>query len=133
MNYYNTSIEVAKDFSVTVADVPKTKSDAKTTRVLQYDTIAEQPYEYTQEDVLFASFFARGGIPDEDRTEERRTFFSRIQSCLRRSALGKRYGWEIHHDHEGKVALYAIESDAYKRFVEDSPLSHLKAMRSSRA
>lgn len=133
MNYYNTFIEVAEDCPVSVAEVPKTKSDAKTASVLQYDMIADQPYEYTQEDVLFESFAARRGIPEKDRPAERRAFFSKGQPCLRTSALGKRYGWGIHHDRDGKVAIYAIESDAYKRFVKDNAITHLKALRSSRA
>jgi hypothetical protein len=46
--------------------------------------------------------------------------------------LGKRYGWGIHNDEDGKVALYAVESDEYKRFVNDNSIKHLKAMRSKR-
>lgn len=133
MNYYNTFIEVAADCPVSVAEIPVPKGSAKTAPVLQYEMIANHPYEYTQEDVLFESLAVRKGIPEEDKPVERQTFFSKDQPCLRTSALGKRYGWGIHHDEDGKVALYAIESDDYATFVRDPGIKHLKAMRSSRA
>jgi hypothetical protein len=52
---------------------------------------------------------------------------------LRTSALGKRYGWGIHCDATGKVALIAHESDAYQQLATDPQMKHLKAMRSKRA
>jgi predicted DNA-binding transcriptional regulator YafY len=59
--------------------------------------------------------------------------FCKGQACLRASALTKRYGWGTHHDGEGKVALYAVESEAYKQYSEDAALKHTKGMRSKRA
>lgn len=60
-------------------------------------------------------------------------FFARPQACLRASPLPKTYGWGLHFDATGRVALYAVESPEYKRFIEDESISHLKAMRSRRA
>lgn len=133
MNYYDTFIEVAEDCPVSVAAVPQPKGDTKTVPFLQYEMIANHPYRYTQEDVLFEVFAERDGIAHKDKPTERRQFFSKDQPCLRSSALGKRYGWGIHNDEDGKVALYAIESDDYKRFVSDNEINHVKAMRSKRA
>jgi hypothetical protein len=64
---------------------------------------------------------------------EREKFFAKDQPCLRSSALGKRYGWGIHSDADGKVALYARESQDYQRLANDPTLKHLKAFRSKRA
>jgi hypothetical protein len=132
-NYYNTFIEVADDCPVTAAEVPQSKGDSKTVPVLQYEMIAIHPYAYTQDDVLFEVFAERNGIAAEDKPAARERFFAKDQACLRSSSLGKRYGWGIHNDKDGKVALYAVESDEYKRFVNDRAIKHLKAMRSKRA
>lgn len=133
MNDYNTFIEVAEDCPAQVAQVPAMKGDSKTIPVLQYEMIANHPYKYTQMDVLFQVHAMRNQIPEEHMQAARETFFSKGQPCLRTSSLGKRYGWGIHHDQEGKVALYAVESDEYRAFMNDASIKHTKAMRSSRA
>ncbi|TDF97956.1 DUF6157 family protein [Paenibacillus piri] len=133
MNYYGTFIEVAEDCPVRVAELPKAKGDAKTIPLLEYEMIANHPYQYTQEDVLFGVFAQRNKIMEAQRQAAREKFFSKGQPCLRASSLCKRYGWGIHHDAQGKVALYAVESDEYKKFMNDASIKHLKAMRSSRA
>jgi hypothetical protein len=133
MNYFDTFIEVADDCPANTALVPQPKGQKKTVPVLQYEMIAGQPYRYTQEDVLFEVYVAYNDIPAAERPAERERFFTKGQPCLRSSALGKLYGWGIHGDANGKVALYAIESEDYKRLAGDSNLKHLKAMRSKRA
>ncbi|MDQ6659807.1 MAG: DUF6157 family protein, partial [Chloroflexota bacterium] len=88
---------------------------------------------YTQEDILFETYAESNQIPAADRPTERHKFFAKEQPCLRSSSLGKRYGWGIHSDINGKVALYAIESRDYQRLAGDPTLKHLKALRSKRA
>jgi uncharacterized protein DUF6157 len=88
---------------------------------------------YTQEDVLFETHAEHKGIPQADRPGERERFLAKDQPCLRSSPLGKRYGWGIHSDAEGRVALYAVESEAYQRLASDEGIKHLKAFRSKRA
>jgi len=46
--------------------------------------------------------------------------------------LTKRYGWGIHFDAEGKVALYAVESEEYNHLSQNKNLKMLKAMRSKK-
>jgi Family of unknown function (DUF6157) len=132
-NYYDTFIEIAPDCPAESASVPTAKGDKPTIASRQYDMIANHPYKYTQEDVLFETYADANDIPAESRAAEREKFFSKGQACLRASALGKRYGWGVHNDADGKVALYAVESDEYKRFAADGNIKHLKAMRSKRA
>ena len=95
--------------------------------------IANHPYRYTQEDVLFETYADHKEIPKANRPAERTKFFAKDQACLRASALGKRYGWGLHHDEHGKVALYAVESKEYKRLASDKTIKNVKAMRSKRA
>ena len=133
MNYIDTVIEVADDCPAQTAVVPAEKGGKKTIPVLQYELIANHPYTYTQEDVLFEAYAEYNGVPAADRLNERQTFFAKEQPCLRSSALGKRYGWGIHSNASGKVALYAVESPDYIRLACDGTLQHIKALRSKRA
>jgi len=47
--------------------------------------------------------------------------------------LTKRYGWGVHSDDNGKVAIYGMDAAEYKKFVADKKLEHTKGMRSKRA
>lgn len=132
-NHYNMFVEVAEDCPVTAAQIPVAKNETKTIAVIQYEMLAHHPYTYTQEDVLFEVHAYRNNIPNERREEERERFFSKGQPCLRTSSLGKRYGWGIHHNAEGKIALYAIDSAEYEALKNDDSLKHVRAMRSSRS
>jgi hypothetical protein len=133
MNYYNTLIEVAEDCPVTAAEVPQAKGDKKTKPVLEYEMIANHPYEYTEEDIAFEAYAIMHDIPKADWPKERRNFLSKDQACLRVSSLGKRYGWGIHNDADGKAALVAVESAQYKKLVQDPEVTKVKTFRSKRA
>lgn len=130
-NYYNTFIEVADDCPVDKAEVPPERS-RKTKVRMQYELISENPYEFTSDDLIFHIYAQRHDIPESKREEEREAYFAKGRACLRSSSLGKRYGWGIHYDEDGKMALYGIESDEYQMFAKDENLEHHKAMRSSR-
>ncbi|MGG3311316.1 DUF6157 family protein [Paenibacillus lautus] len=133
MNYYNTFIQVSEDCPVSEAVIPKAKGESKTIPVIQYEMLSNHPYRYTQEDVLFEVFAERNQISETERAAAREKFFSKGQPCLRTSSLGKRYGWGIHHDAEGKVAIYAVESDEYLKLMNDKSIAQCKAMRSKKA
>jgi hypothetical protein len=55
-NYYDTFIEVADDCPAGVAEIPAPKGGSQTAPGLQYELIANHPYKYTQDDVLFEVF-----------------------------------------------------------------------------
>lgn len=99
---------------------------------MQFDMISKNPYKYTSDEVVFRVFADRNDLVESEYEAARAQFFSKGQPCLRASPLTKRYGWGIHFDHEGKMALYSSESQEYKRFVEDESLKVVKAMKSSR-
>ena len=94
--------------------------------------IANAPYVYTSDDVIFGVWADRKGIPEADRDAARAEFFSKGQACLRASDLGKKYGWGVHHDAEGRIALYGVESESYRRLLDDPDVQVTRAMRSSR-
>ncbi len=130
-NYYNTFIAVAEDCPAFLAVIPQLKGDNRTIALQQYELIAKNPYKYTQDDVLFMVYAERQGI-DMDDTAAREAFFSKGQACLRASPLGKRYGWGVHCDGQGKLALYAVESADYSRLARDKKLKQTKAMQTKR-
>lgn len=94
--------------------------------------ISKNPYKYTSDEVLFQVFADKNELTESEYEAAKAQFFSKGQACLRASPLGKRYGWGIHFNHEGKMALYGSESEEYKRYLEDKTLNIVKAMRSSR-
>jgi len=131
-NYCNTLIEIAEDSTATAGQAPPTKGDKKTIANLQFEMLAGHPYEYTSDDVLFAVFATRKGIPTDQLAKERERFFSKGQPCFRASPLTKSYGWGIHSNEDGKIAMYALDSDEYQTLVADESVAKTKAMRSKR-
>lgn len=132
-NYYDTFIAVADDCPISAAEVPQQKGDLRSVAGMQFEMIAGHPYEFTSDDVLFEVFAERKGIEPANKAAERQRFFSKGQPCLRSSALGKRYGWGIHSDAAGRVAVVALGSEEYGRLAGNAELAQLKAMRSKRA
>lgn len=131
-NYENTFIEVAEDCPTEIGEVPPLKGDKKTVANLQFDMIIDHPYEYTSDDVLFQVYAIRNEIGKHDLKEARAQFFSKGQPCFRASPLGKRYGWGVHNDEQGRIALYARETKEYKKLSGDKKLKIVKAMKTSR-
>ena len=130
-NYHNTFIEIAEDSPATKGEMPPLK-DKKTIANIQFDMLYEHPYKYTSDDVIFSAYAIKNQIPKSELKEARTQFFSKGQPCMRTSPLTKRYGWGIHNDETGKIAMYACESAEYKKFTKDKKLKVIKAMKSSR-
>ena len=130
-NYFNTLIEIAEDCPLAAAEEPPMKGEDKTVARLQFEMILEHPYRYSSDEVIFGIFAARNGLQGSLQTE-RELFFSKGQACLRSSPLPKRYGWGVHHNAEGKVAIYPVDSEEYRRLATDTGVKKVKAMRSRR-
>ncbi len=132
-NYKNTFIEVAEDCSLSEAKVPELKGNKPTVATLQFEMLSRNPYKFTSDDLLFSVYAIRNDLPESEWESQRAVFFSKGQACLRASPLTKTYGWGIHSDESGKVALYGRGTEAYEKFVTDAGLKKLKAMRSRKA
>ncbi|WP_147916654.1 DUF6157 family protein [Ruania zhangjianzhongii] len=132
-NYIGAFIQVAEDCPVGTAEQPPAGGKAPTVAALQHEFISTHPYEFTSDDVLFQVYALRQSVSAEARPAAREAFFGKDQACLRSSPLGKRYGWGIHHDAQGRVALVPLGSDEYRRLSSDPAVKQLKAMRSKRA
>ena len=130
-NYTSAFISVAEDCPAETGSIPPEKQDPTAAR-MQYEMISENPYRYTSDEVIFAVYAARNGIGPADLEARRAAYLSKGQACLRASALGKRYGWGIHHDAESRVALYPRDSEEYTRLSQDPALKQVKAMKGAR-
>lgn len=136
LNYTNTFIAAAEDCKAASGKKPEPKGEKPTAAVVQYQMLVEQPYRFTQEDILFASSAAmreNPNVTEGERTRLRKDFFSRAQACLRASPMGKTYGWGIHFNAEGKAAAFGVETSEYAQFAKDSGLYQTRAMRTKRA
>jgi hypothetical protein len=131
-NYQNTFIEIAGDCPETSGEMPPAKGENKTAANLQFDMLIDSPYKYTSDDVLFQVYAIKNGLKKAELKEGREQFFSKGQPCLRASPLTKRYGWGVHSDEKGKVAIYGCETAEYKKFAKDKSLLVVKAMKSKR-
>lgn len=131
-NYENTFIEVAEDCPAVMGEIPKIKGNTKTVAAIQFEIIRKNPYKFTSDDVLFQVFADRNDLTKSEYITGREQLFSKGQACLRASPLTKRYGWGIHNDENGKIALYAMETPEYQKFLGDKNLKVVKAMRTSR-
>ncbi len=131
-NYYNTFIEIAEDSPADRGEMPPQKGQKKTVANLQFEMLYEHPYRYTSDEVLFGVFAIRKEFEDGELNEQREHYFSKVQPCFRASPLTKRYGWGIHSNAEGKIAMYGVETEAYQKFLADESIPKVKAMRSKR-
>lgn len=131
-NYQNTMIMIADDSPSSAGEIPPVRGDKKSIANLQFELMHKAPYKYTSDDVLFEVYAIRNEITKAERKAARAQFFSKGQPCLRASPLTKRYGWGVHSDAEGKVALYGAETKEYKNLVDDKKLVKVKAMKSAK-
>ena len=131
-NYFDTFIEVAEDTKVIVGTKPLSKGDKKTVAEMQYELIAKNPYKYTSDDVFFQVFADRNNVPEGEYKQAREQFFSKGQPCFRASPLTKSYGFGLHNNGEGKIALYGIETNEYQQFISEPKVKKVKAMKSKK-
>jgi hypothetical protein len=141
MSYTKTFIQVAADCPVEMGVVPARKKDTKTAHLIQYELLSENPYKFTQGELIYEVHLQHKQIPQSEiearGNEIREELFAKNHPCLRASMLPKKHGWGVHYNEEGKIAIYPMESEAYQQFVEagnqcaDGP-QLLFAMRSSR-
>lgn len=130
-NYLDTLIEVAEDTKAAQGTPPPNK-EKKTVAEMQYEMLANNPYRYSSDDVLFFVYAERNGLTEAEHDQARAQFFSKGQACFRASPLTKTYGFGIHSDTTGKIALYGMETEEYEKFVTDENVKKVKAMKSSR-
>jgi hypothetical protein len=101
-------ILVAEDCKVDRAKPPPYGGGDKTIARHYYEVLIENPYRYTEEEARHEVHFVRRGRRD-----------LKLPSYnIKRSPLVQRYGWGIHRNSEGKLALVPRESDTYRQLKD---------------
>lgn len=135
--YRDTFIRVAPDSTATTGRVPPMRGGVPTVPLIEYELLSRQPYKLTQHDLIFETHVRRKGISEKDAKTRRdaiwKELFQKSHPCMRASLLPKKYGWGVHYDARGRIALHAVDSPAYAEFTgPDSGLVLVSAMRQSR-
>jgi len=120
-NTFDTLIAVASDSTADHGTAPR-ETASPSIALRTFRMIHEHPYRYTADDVIFTVYADRNAIPAAKRPAARKAFFAKGQACLRCSDLGKKYGWGIHSDAEGRVALVAVETEEYEALASGNRL-----------
>ncbi|MFA6015818.1 MAG: DUF6157 family protein [Gallionellaceae bacterium] len=135
-NPVNQFIEIAPDSPTQHALVPQPKKGKATIATIEYGLLGGKPYGYTLEELKFATHLQHKQISPAEVAAHREQlwddYFAKPCACMRASPLTKQYGWGAHYDANGKIALYAAESEEYRRFVRDKHIRKFFAMRSKR-
>jgi hypothetical protein len=131
-NYHNTFISVADDCPAKTGEIPPEGKTSKSAARVQYEMVSGNPYQHTSDDVIFEVYARKNNIPEKERPAERKKFFSIGRPCMRASALTKRYGWGVHSDENGNIAIYGVGTEQYRNLRADTGLKQVKAMKTSR-
>lgn len=129
-DYTDTLILPAPDTKAVAAVVPPAGKGS--IAELQYDRLSDEDYTWTSDDLIFDVHCQRKGIAAADRAAERERFFAKGQPCLRTSPLTKTYGWALHFDSNGRIALLPMGSDRVAELEADPAVTVKAAMKSSR-
>ena len=131
-NYFEVLIEVAEDTKAAEGTVPPARGAKKTVANYEYELVSKNPYKYTSDDVFFMVHAQRNELSKSEHKKQREDFFSKGRPCFRASPLTKTYGWGVHSNAEGKVALFGVESKEYLKMIKDEKIEKKKAMRSKK-
>lgn len=136
MTYTNTFIQIAPDCPADKGIIPVIRGAKIPFCMTEYELLSEHPYVYTKEELIIEAHLFRETITQTELDAGGEALHAKLQirnPCMRTSALAKRYGWGFHFDNQGKLALYAVDSPEYQRFIHaDSGLQVLSALRSKR-
>ena len=129
-NYFNTLIEPAEDCRASTSTIPAPRGGKPTVATMQYGMLADHPYQFDSDDVLFTVYAQRRDI--DPTAETRAEYFSKGQPCFRASPLTKQFGWCVHSNADGKIALVESGSADHQRLLADDSVKKIRAMRNAR-
>lgn len=113
-------IEIAPDSPATRSEEPPDSGTGKTIARISYEVLAENPYKFSEREFYHEVHVVRRGRSD-----------LKIENYnIKRLALVKQYGWGIHRNSDGKLALVACESRRYQELLADPLVKKTKAYRS---
>ena len=128
----NTFVTQADDSPATIGVVPKVKEGKPSLARMHYELLSDHPYEYDLDSFNFEIWCQRNEIDEADRESHREAFFSKGHPCMRASPLTKTHGFGAHYNNAGKIAIYPVDSVAYRKLLNDPENKVEMAMRSKR-
>jgi hypothetical protein len=136
----DTFVLIATDCPATTGTVPVPRGATPTVALAQYELLTARPYALTLEDLMVAVHVRRAGLADGAAAKaaaaaHREALRAKPYPCMRASPLPKTYGWGVHHDAAGRIAIYGIGSADYRRLAagDGGRVAVVPAMRSKRA
>ena len=97
---------------------PTTNRAEKTITMHQYDVLTEMPYQLDYDELKKEVHENRRGKTD-----------LKLDSYdMRRSELCKVWGWGVHQDKNGKLALVGCETKEYRRLLRKPGVRKVKAL-----
>ena len=129
----NCFVRIADDSPAQQGVVPRMREGHEPSLARRhYELLIDHPYEYDINDFNFEIWCQRNHIDEADRESHREAFFSKGHPCMRASPLTKTHGWGAHYNSAGKIAIYPVDSMAYKKLLTDPANAVEMAMRSAR-
>jgi len=133
----NTFVRVAQDCPTERGLVPVSKGPGKTLHELQFDLLTEHPYTYDLDELIVETHIrhklASDAVDEAKRAAVRAELLAKSHPCMRASMLPKKFGWGVHYDENGRIAIYPMESEQYAQLSERPDLKQEYAMRNKKA
>ncbi|HZG86665.1 DUF6157 family protein [Paenibacillus sp.] len=133
----NTFVRVSQDCPAERGIVPVSKGPGKTLPEVQFDILSKHPYTYDLDELIVETHIrhklALDALDEARRASVRSELLAKSHPCMRASMLPKKYGWGVHYDENGRIAIYPMESEAYARLSERADLKQEYAMRNKKA
>jgi Family of unknown function (DUF6157) len=99
---------------------------------LEHALLIEAPYQYTCEELILNVHRYHKSIDDTELDAFKSFLFAKSHPCMRLSMLTKRWGWGVHYNELGRLAIYVAETQEYHHLSTRSGLRVLAASPSSR-
>ena len=123
MKFPETLITVAEKCPANRGMEPTTNRAEKTITMHQYEVLTEMPYQLTYKQLKDEVHRTRRGKEFTD--DQLETYM------MKRSELCKIYGWGVHEDKNGKLALVGCETKEYRRLLRKPGVQRVKALNPS--
>jgi hypothetical protein len=127
--YANAFITLAPDCPLAVDTVPR---QAMSIAGLEHALLIDNPYHYTCFDLILNMQRHQKNVSDDELEAFRSFLVAKSQPCMRISMLAKRWGWGVHYNELGLIALYGAESQKYRNLSMRSDLRVMAARPSRR-
>jgi Family of unknown function (DUF6157) len=129
IGYENAFITLARDCPVAAGFVPR---KAMSIAGLEHALLIGDPYKHNASDLILAVHRRHKHVGDAEVDEFKAFLFAKSHVCMRLSMLPKRWGWGVHYNEQGRMALYGAETEEYQQFATRPDLRVMAARPSRR-